>query len=151
MSYLLICLNDVNLISLEEFIEENREILEEKSLKCNHIENYKAQQPFKFLPGHKQMILNWCESLASKPTSGDDKFSINQLAFNPVLKEMIITALAYHDKPTNIRRFPDLLMKFAVYVYILVGKQSYEVLCSNLMLPQAQTISEYSFYIYRIE
>lgn len=109
------------------------------------------QQPFKFLPGHKQLILNWCKGLASKPTSGDDKFSINYPAFKPVLKEMIITSLAYHDKSANIRRFPDLLMKFAVHVYILAGKQSYEVLCSNLMLPQAKTICEYSFYIYRIE
>lgn len=140
------CLNQSNLTDLEQYIEQNREVIGDVTLECNHIQNYKMQKPFKFLPGHKQVLLNWCQNVISDAIITEDKFSLNHPALQPVLREIIIASISNYNKSANIRRFSNLLMKFATYIYILAGKQCYEVLCSNLTLPKSGTICKLFFF-----
>lgn len=57
---------------------------------------------------------------------------LNHPAFQPVLRDIITASLSNYNKTPNTRRFSDLVMKFATYIYILAEKQCYEVLFSNL-------------------
>lgn len=95
------CLTEINLIALEQYIEEKREIIGGMTLKCSHIQNYKMQSPFIFLPGHKQLLLNWCQNLILE----ENKFSTNHPAFQPILREIITASLSYHNKSSNIEDF----------------------------------------------
>lgn len=134
------CLNEAILINLEQQVDQKRGRIIGNNLKCKHY-MINSSEEFKFLLGHKQLLLNFCQNIGD--ISPSDKFSINSPAFQPVLREMITASLKNYNKSENIRRFPELLIQFAIYIYILAGKQSYEVLCSNMMLPKSGTICKF--------
>lgn len=116
-----------------------------KVLNCIHSTIYSAQKTFKFLVGHRIVLLNWCKNLNKDKTS--TLFNTGNPAFSPVMQEMIKSALGNVEKPANSRRFSNLLMDFSTYIYIMAGKASYEIISANLPLPKAKTICEFNLKI----
>lgn len=89
--------------------------------------------------GHRAVILDWCQNKLNEQPS-DDTFSIKDVSFSPILREMIISASSNYHKTPNAHRFSKLLMDFSVYMYIMAGKATYDILCANLPLPKSGTV-----------
>lgn len=56
----LLCIDAERLTVLEKYVEENRSITD--NLTCDHAESYSTPHQFKFLPGHRAIILDWCQT-----------------------------------------------------------------------------------------
>lgn len=139
----LLCLNEDKLNELEDQIGRDGR-MPIRGLRCDHSNIYDGQQKFKILLGHRLLILKWCHDLIEGEDSSNETFKINHPAFSQIMVEIIHSALTNHNKTRNIRRFSDLLMQFSIYLYIMAGKACYEIICANLPLPKANTISTYS-------
>lgn len=135
----LMCINDTHIENVEKFVEENRSLVEE--MKCGHANSYSSMNQFKFLPGHRAILLDWCQNKL-KSDAESKKFTVENAAFSPILREILESALTNHHKPKNAHRFSKLLMEFSIHVYIMVGKASYEILCANLPLPKSGTVGK---------
>lgn len=133
------CINDEKLKIVEEYVEENRWIIEEMT--CKHLESYDKPTKFQFLPGHRAIILDWCQN---EVTSRDETshFTVKDAAFTPILSEIIANALSNHQKPPNLHRFSKMIMDFSIYIYIMAGRACYEILCANLSLPKSGTVGK---------
>lgn len=136
----LMCINDEELTKLEKYVEEDRSIT--KEITCEHAKSYGTSTQFKFLPGHRAVLLDWCQNKLHSDEE-NSTFTIKNAAFSPILRETIASALSNHSKPPNTHRFSKLLMQFAIYIYIMAGKACYEILCANLPLPKSGTVSKF--------
>lgn len=139
----LMCINDEQLTNLEKYVDENRCIIEE--LACEHGKSYGTLTKFKFLPGHRAILLDWCQKELTREDSAyetQQTFTVENPAFSPILREMIANGLSNHQKPPNSHRFSQLLMDFSIYIYIMAGKSCYEILCANLPLPKTGTVGK---------
>lgn len=67
-------------------------------------------------------------------------FTTEHPAFSAILRELISSALTNFNRDPKGRKYSEILFDFAIYMYILAGKASYEVMCGNLPLPQVTTI-----------
>lgn len=130
-----------HLIEFENYVNSSRESILD-GLNCSHATIYRNQSLFKFLPGHRIIILSWPAQIPFDKDSHEavETFSVKNPAFSPILREIISSALTNYNRDPKTRIFSDLLMRFSVFIYILAGKASYEVICSNLPLPKAGTI-----------
>lgn len=144
-------LDESNLERLENFIGNDWQSILGSVTKCDHFKIYTKQQKFKFLEGHKRLLLNWCKELNEKKLDGKSQLAeqsfVENPAFSPIMKVMITAALNNFQKPANTRRFPDLLKDFATYIYIMAGKATYEILAANIHLPKAKTICTFVFHL----
>ena len=113
------CINSEELNKIENFINDNREIL--NVLECEHKQKYLVQKHFKFLPGHVAILLSWCYNLSSEKlnTNASSSASYSHPSFSPILCELINSALSNFEKPANTRRYSDTLIDFSIYVYIM--------------------------------
>lgn len=142
----LLCITDEKLTMLEKYVEKNRSVTEK--IACDHAKSYgfsygtsNSSDQFQFLPGHRAVLLDWCQNKLPK-IEASNTFTIKNAAFSPILREMISSALSNHSKPPNVHRFSKILMDFSIYMYIMVGKASYDILCANLPLPKSKTIGK---------
>lgn len=144
--------NSVSLADMQpieiNYIEEslNKEfhfIIE--NLECCHSTTYKNQQTFRFLPGHRKLILrlsnvllemNELESVASNCPKNSNY--LNDLSF--LMKTLIETAERNAHKIPTQHRYCEIVRCFAAYIYMTCGKMCYETLCRNLPLPQPSSI-----------
>lgn len=99
-----------------------------------------------FLPGHRATLLglpklvndyalltkNAEKSLEKSMSSQDGDFSF-------ILQQLVSTAKSNADKDFRHRRFSEALQNFSMILYIMGGKAAYEILSSNIPLPQAIT------------
>lgn len=129
------CINGELLNDVEKHVEKNNHVLQ--SLTCEHKNRYLGEK-FEFLPGHRALILDWCQNRLTN--SLEDTFNKNHPAFSPILCEIIGSALDNHDRPKNRHRFSQILVDFSIYLFIMAGKSCYETLSANLHLPKAVTI-----------
>lgn len=149
-------LTEEQLDSFEESISQNRRNFGDVSVKCEHLDFYNNEsQKFKFLPGHRIFLLNFSKSIQSFSSTPSSNQSFEHPAFPILLRDMINTALNNHGKSVQNNRYPELLMDFAIYIYIMAGKACYEVISANLPLPSAVTIGNspitaiFFIYIYQ--
>lgn len=139
----------------EDFKEiiQNRECVFPQTY-INDINN----KTFKFLPGHASIIVGVSEKFSKAADLREQKLQTNfanildQInSFEPalpnILKELFQTALSNSQVTDNLNRYPDTLKYFAMYIYLLCGRQCYEVLCSNLAMPAASTIGKHLQFI----
>lgn len=150
-------LNEELIAQAEEYVNSNGKELVEK-LTCCHSEEYKnsiANRTFKFLPGHKKLILMAREIAAEliAPNEEPVQSRITHIwnameSFGPnvpnVLKRLIQTALKNSQVQPNLNSYSDTIKYFAIYVYLMCGRQCYDVLNSNLAMPAASTIGKIS-------
>lgn len=132
-------ISETHLSELENYINPIRQSLL-NGLNCNHASNYMNQSIFKFLPGHRIILLNWPAQIQIDSNRTNEMFSVDHPAFSPVLRETIIYALKNYNKDPKNRQFSDLLSQFSIYMYILAGKASYEMISANFHLPKVPTI-----------
>lgn len=129
-------IDDTQLGRVEKYVNENRWI--QDKITCKHAELYGRETEFQFFPGHRVVVLDWCMKLENK----SEAFTIDNPAFSPIIREMILHALSNYQKPSNLHRFSTILIDFAIYIYIAAGKASYDFLCANLPIPKTGTIGE---------
>lgn len=132
-------ITELQLEQLEEYINQRKNIL--ANIECSHKEIYQNSQNFKLLPGHRTLILN----LSKRPPQTDTNQAIEHPAFSILLQNLIQTALNNYEKPASYNRYSELLMDFAIYIYIMAGKACYEVIAANLPIPSVVTICNINF------
>lgn len=146
-------MNEESIAQVEDHINsKGNEIIDR--LDCCHSIEYKnsiTEKLFKFLPGHRKLIIEVGKIVANSTASNeqDVQSQITHLwntieQFGPVLpnilKELIQTALENSQTSPNLNKYSDVIKYFAIYVYLMCGKQCYEILNSNLAMPAASTI-----------
>lgn len=148
-------LNEQSVAQTEEYVNSNGNGIIE-NLDCCHADEYKssiANKSFKFLPGHKKLILMVGEIVAKSIASQEDHRDSQMTniwnaldSFEPalpnILKLLIKEALKNIQVTDNLNRYDDIIKYFAIYVYLMCGRQCYEVLSSNLAMPAASTVGK---------
>lgn len=137
------CINDKLLSDLEKYVEENRSILD--NLTCNHKNKYLQRKTFEFLPGHRALLIDWCENQLKDYSN--DAFTRNHPAFSTILRELIGSALNNQNKPIRSHRYSEKLIDFSIYLFIMAGKACYETISLNLPIPKSSTICRLPFVI----
>lgn len=132
-------ITESQLNQLENYINQKRMILENIEIQCSHIQFYKQSQNFEFLPGHRLLI----DKVSQSPPNVDQYLTFEHPAISTLMQKMIQTALNNYNKAPEGNRYPNLLMDFAVYIFIMAGKACYEVIASNLPFPSTIAISNY--------
>lgn len=129
----LLCLNEESIIEIEQFVDENRDVL--KGTTYENITN-----EFKFKPGHKIFILRLPDKLKDLEKIGCVNNEPKVFDFSFVLKTFIETAEKNDGKKSKGFRYNDVNRYFSTYIYLLCGRACYETLSANLPIPQASTI-----------
>lgn len=104
-------------------------------------ENRLENRVFFFLPAHRLIISNLAQNLIDLKLNSH-MFSIDNPAFSRILKELIESAIKNANKQPQARRFSKTLLDFAMYVYMISGRASYELFSENLPMPKVSTIRE---------
>lgn len=155
------CFNESNIIGVEQYVNKHlRSTI--NSLTCCYSTFYKAQKVFEFLPGHRNLILQLVEEFRSKRQAysalacNDISFlerAKNHPAFSYLLQEFVTNSINNFKKKARGCRFTETIHAFSTYIYMLCGRNCYEIICSNLPMPQPSTICMYSIliiaYIYK--
>lgn len=102
---------------------------------------------YKFLPGHRALLLGlpkkiegFIEWRPQHKTAATDILISPNISF--IFKELVKTALANCNVEAKQRRYTDAIKHFGIYLFIMCGRQAYEVISSNLPLPQSNTVCE---------
>lgn len=134
-------LKETDIKDIEHYVNEHLPTLV-NSLTCCKSEIYKAQNKFEFLPGHRRLIIHLAEGMRLKYAKIRDKNSayILEQIEHPLLNELISNAIINFGKTPHSRRYTDIIQAFATYIYMICGRYCYEIISSNLPIPQASTI-----------
>lgn len=129
-------LNLNNIIEAEKYFDEN---LKDKlqNLDCCYADSYKNQKTFRFLPAHRNLILKFPQNSTISHVQHFTDTSVND--FSTLLKMLIETAERNANKVPTLYRYSETIRYFAMYIFIMVGRMSYEILSKNLPLPQTST------------
>lgn len=138
------CINGDLLSELEKEVEKDRNFLQ--SLPCDHKNIYLENRSFQLLPGHRALVLDWCQNQIK--TVSIETFNGKHPAFPPILSEIIGNALSNYKKPPKTHRYSEVLFNFSIYLFIMAGKACYETISVNLGLPKAGTICKFISYIH---
>lgn len=138
-------ITEKHLSEIEEYVDSIRGTISD-GFGCCHMDIYKNQAKFRILPAHKIVILNWPAEILPK-TGKKELFSLNDPEFTPILRELISCAKTNFMRDPKGHVFSEKLIDFSIYMYIIAGKASYEVLASNLSLPTSGTICKSYFSI----
>lgn len=131
-----------NINTLEAYVNSENNFFDSLSLVCDHLNTYKRQPIFKFLPMHRLLILNW-SSQSRLNKNSRETFNIEHPAFPPILREIIRLALSnYENKSATSNRYSELLTDFSIYLFINAGRACYEIISANILLPKAVTIGK---------
>lgn len=127
------------------------------SLTCCKSEAYKSQKDFEFLPGHRILILYYAKQMQLKQKASlESKIALasNNLAFleqarkHPafsfLLKEFVTNSITNFQKKASGHRFTETIQAFSTYIYMLCGRNCYEIICNNLPMPQPSTVCMYT-------
>lgn len=120
---------------IEEFCNENQELLSNSMIGTV----YEHMKPFKFLPGHRLLILKlpkYCEDFSTETPSDDlpsDSTAMRALKEN---------ARVNLSRAESGKRYNMISKTYAIYLYLMAGKACYESICANLPLPKADTVCE---------
>lgn len=120
-------------------------------LEKNGLSNTEYAKIYKtLLPGHRTCLLALpelvqefiqCSSTIDKATNDNSK----DPRYSYILQQLIKTAEQNANKDPKHRRFSEQIQYFAILLYIMCGKASYEILSNNIPLPQASTICKLKF------
>lgn len=117
---------------IEEYVNIDRSMIRGTS--------YENFEYFRFKPGHRSFIIQVVHKIQNINLSNEKSHSS---VFSYVLKKLIETAEANFNKDPKQCRYSEEVRYFATYIYLLCGKNCYEVLAANLPLPKANTICTY--------
>lgn len=144
------CANSLRLLDAEKVAEIERYVSEFgrcviDELNCCHSETYKKQKIFKFLPGHRAILMS-LPSCAQKNINNDQKLDQlkekNSDVYSVFLTQLIETAQINAKKPKNKAIYSDIIRNFSTLIYLMSGRACYEVLHRNLPIPSTKTVCE---------
>lgn len=141
-------LNEEKIVELEKYISEfGRSIIDE--LDCCHSINYKNQKTFKFLPGHRSLLI--CLALYVQKETNIEK-KVKKLPedheqYSIILQELIKTAQVNANKAKNQASYSDIIRYFCTFVYLTSGRAAYDILQQNLPIPSTKTICKFKILI----
>lgn len=140
-------LDEGKLIEVEKFIEDSRrEILDE--ITCCFSDVYKKIKPFRFVPGHKILILELPNVIRENKETVEHPSENQYLEYaSTLLNELILASKQNFNKPATLHRYSDIIKYFSTYIYMLCGKNCYEILSHNLPIPKSSSICK-SFNIH---
>lgn len=144
-----------SIVAIEECITSNfrNQILQ---LSCCHGEFYRSQMSlqiqFKFLPGHVTLLLALSRYVEEYRAIYQKKVIDLSERYSFILNELIKTAEDNQFKSIHKSSYPDSIRFFAMYIYLLCGRNCYNMLNANLPMPSCSTIckcesTEQSFLI----
>lgn len=140
-----ICINTigpVELESIEKYVNDClRHIVDGFDCCCSTA--YQNQKVFRFLPGHRNLILNLKNHLGEIRANLQNNTMRNYSEFSFILKTMIETAEGNAGKVPTQYRYCEIMRYFASYIYMTCGKLCYETLCNNLPLPKPSSIRKF--------
>lgn len=102
---------------------------------------------FEFLPGHRKLLLSLgkhaekYELLSRKAAQFEKEMKFPCASF--LMNELIKSMENNSNVTSKQHRYSEAIQNFAIYIYLISGKAAYEVLCSNLPLPQVPTICKF--------
>lgn len=130
------CISEQSVQDIENHINtKSRATIE--ALKCCHSEYYKSLDEFKFIPGHKDLVIS-LSKLNYLTIEKHDLLPESNCSF--FLKEMVKTAATIGKKCS---KYSDVIRWFATYIFLQCGRSCYELLNQNLPLPSTRTIRKY--------
>lgn len=134
-------LDEGTIIEIEAFIEASRrEILE--GISCCFSNMYQTKQPFRFAPGHRSLILQ----LPNLLKRSEENVEYQTLEYvSPILNELIQVSKRNFEKAPLQHRYSDIIKHFSTYIYMIGGKNCYEILCHNLPMPKTPSICKHTF------
>lgn len=135
-----IAIESMNVNQIEEmegYVSRNLQLLD------NSI--YTNTANFKFLPGHKTLLLTlpkYTEKFSKLLDFFNENFAdMSSTSF--IMKELMKVSKQNHQKDSNNHRYLETVRYFAIYLYIMSGRACYEVLCNNFPLPQPSTVCKF--------
>lgn len=136
-------INENNIVEIGEFMSNcDRNVLDE--LDCCHSEQYKKQTKFKFLPGHRAVLLSLPNKIRQNSEKKCEKKCVqSNTEFPVILNELISTAQENALKLKNSSEYSNTIRFFFTYIYLMSGKSAYETLQKNLPIPSTKTIRTY--------
>lgn len=158
-------LNESTLDEVEQFVDKNRHILSE--LGCCNADTYKNLAKFRFLPGHRLLILrlpgyindiferNWTASnneWTQQQAIMIDTCDRDSTSEYSALLKMLIQSAKENTGLSKYRyRYDEILQLVSTYIFLSSGRSSYEFLSNNLPIPSKHTIckqmlGEYSHF-----
>lgn len=145
-------LNEANLLKVELFAQRSlQHVIAE--LHCCHSETYRNETTFQFIPG--TFILEIPKGLQSnsRPVTLStlcqqliDRLSTMPMATD-LLKEFLKTVVTNESTSKTQNRYSEVIQYFSTYIYMLCGRNCYEVLSNNLPMPKAVTVCGFFSYI----
>lgn len=145
--------------SLEQFVQKRKNqilsdvfrTLELSGGNDHSLNDYKEQEVFEFLPGHRTILLSLrhkiecMQSQAVDLTAVDNENVENMIQgakYSIVLREFMKTADKNWNKSKPAHRYNDVVKYFSTYIFLLCGRTCYETLNKNLPMPSTKTICE---------
>lgn len=128
-------MNTQSITDIEEFINNDTAILEGTS--------YDKSKLFRFKPGHRIFLNKLSQAIHRMDETVEKAEQDSNFNLSYVLKMLIETAEMNSDREPKGWRYHETIRYYATYIYLLCGKQCYEVLCCNLPLPKPGTICMY--------
>lgn len=112
----LMALDDESIDQLEQYVRENKSVLQNTSFQADGI--------FKFKPGHRKFILELPKQIRKMVGNGDrgaDQLSnlSHSSDFSYILNMLINTAKLNSDKEPKGSRYHETIRYFATYIYIM--------------------------------
>ncbi|XP_031623022.1 uncharacterized protein LOC116340587 [Contarinia nasturtii] len=129
-------INSETVKQIEEFCNENPEVLGHSLIGTV----YEKVKPFKFLLGHRLVILqlpNYCKSIENNRSNDD------LLTDSTIMRALKENARINLNRPESGKRYNTTSKTYAIYLYLMGGKALYESICANLPLPKADTVLKY--------
>lgn len=149
--------------TMEQFIQMNRaKILRElNGIDENAAGIYKEQVHFAFLPGHRNILLDFPKHIADMQNSMRIQSVSNQILgenvrkaefsreFSHILNQMITTAeMNMNKKSKHKNEYTDDVKYFSTYIFLMCGRTCYETLSKNLPMPSTKTICKCGTYFW---
>lgn len=149
-------LNYNTLDEVEQFVDKNRHIT--AKLGCCNADTYRNLEKFRFLPGHRILILRLPgyinDIFERKWTANDNEWTQQQTIlidksgggsnseYSALLKMLIQSAEENTGVSKYRYRYDEILQLVSTYIFLSSGRSSYEFLSNNLPIPSKHTICE---------
>lgn len=148
-------INEESIAEIEEHVQKYKEkILFDESDMSEYLDDYKKQNIFKFLPGHRSILLDLLQSISGMQsqnalhchnntnmmTNAESSNDEMTTEYSVILNELINTARRNKNKSKNAYQYDDTVKHFSTYIFLLCGRTCYETLSKNLPMPSTKTI-----------
>lgn len=152
-------LNEENLTQSELHVHSyHKDVI--NNLSCCHSDTYRMQEKFQFVPGHRAFILSLPGKLQANPNAVTGPVTLGMICeqlinrssslpmLTELLKEFLRTSVKNEHKSKTQFRYSEIIQYFSIYIYMISGRNSYEIMSNNLPMPTAQTVCELIFFFY---